>query len=47
MKTKVLELYEYVRRCIIEILDINNKFTLENYYEDLFKNIEVLWENKM
>ncbi len=47
MKAKVLELYKYIRRCIIEILDINDKFTLENYYEDLFKNIEVQWENKM
>lgn len=47
MKAKVLELYEYVRRCIIEILDINDKFNLVNYYEDLFKNIEIQWKNKM
>uniref|UniRef100_UPI004048B18F hypothetical protein n=1 Tax=Aliarcobacter sp. TaxID=2321116 RepID=UPI004048B18F len=47
MKAKVLELYKYIRRCIIEILDMNDKFTLENYYEDLFKNIEVQWKNKM
>ncbi|PUE65227.1 hypothetical protein [Arcobacter lacus] len=47
MKTKVLELYKYIRRCIIEILDINDRFNLENYYEDLFKNIEVQWKNKM
>jgi ribosomal protein L35 len=46
MKAKVLELYEYIRRCIIEILDINDKFNLINYYEDLFKNIEIQWKNK-
>jgi len=41
---KLLELYEYVRLCILKILEINSIKPLENYYEDLFLEIEKRWE---
>ncbi|MGB5791795.1 hypothetical protein, partial [Poseidonibacter sp.] len=45
IKIKVLELHEYIRKCIIKILDINDEFELVNYYEDLFTCIEKKWQN--
>ncbi|TLP39151.1 HEPN domain-containing protein [Arcobacter arenosus] len=40
MDKKVLELYEYVRQCILAIMEINSKKELVNYYDDLFKEVE-------
>ncbi|WP_419767776.1 hypothetical protein [Arcobacter sp.] len=44
---KLLELYEYVRQCILKILKINEERPLIDYYKDLFEEIEKRWEEKI
>ncbi|WP_428026492.1 hypothetical protein [Arcobacter sp.] len=47
LSKNLLELYKYVRQCILEILEINEKISLNNYYIDLFDEIEKRWKKKI
>lgn len=40
MKENVIDLYAYVRRCILAIIEIDAKSPLEDYYNDLFKQLQ-------
>ena len=44
---KLLELYEYVRQSILKILEINEGRPLNDYYSDLFGEIEKRWNAKI